>query len=377
MRKLLLAFTLLLLTAACSIPSLDKVLSDERTDYKKSESLPPLDVPPDLSASEPSEAMIIPGETTSATYKDYKNQSRGTQTAPVQEATSPQIATSTTATAPATVTPSTQDADGGYFVAVRGDKQDLWNRLRGFMTGKGYQLDLDDYELGYLETQWSAPQAENGLTYRHKFKLYSEPGAEAGITLFFIDNELQEQVSQANGNAIWVNRDKNAAAEQLLAGEMNVYFNGQQQRIQPRVIGNTNAITPTQTAPTPVRRTEIQDIGDGKILLAIAEEYTLAWRHTEQALQSAGLVINSKDLEQGLYRITYNNPETESGGWTSKLKKLKFWGRDKQQGVAYQVALTGVGDKTELVLLNADGEWADNKAAEAILILIQRQYNNL
>ena len=381
MQKLLLTFTLLLLTTACSIPSLDDVLSDERTAYEKSQSLPPLDVPPDLATAEQSDAMTIPGEGKSATFKDYQNQARGTRTAPAQETTSPGIDVITpTAPTPAVAATAPQDANGDYFVAVRGDKAEIWGRLRSFLIGKGYQLDLDDVELGYLETQWSAPQIENSLTYRYKFKLYSEPGAEAGVTLLYLDNASQEQVIQSNGNTIWVDRGRLSTAERLLAGEMNAYFNGQQQQavlsqpVDSRIASSTGQVL---TAPVKKSIAEIQDVGEGKLLLAIPEEYTLAWRHTEQALQSAGLVINSKDQDQGLYRVTYMSAGKEQDGWTSKLKKLKFWGRDKQQGVAYQVALTGVGDKTELVLLNADGEWADNKAAEAILILIQRQYNIL
>ena len=380
MYRLLLITSLLLLTAACSIPTLDEVLSDQRTEYKKSEPLPPLDVPPDLATSEPNAAMTIPGETTTATYKDYKNQTRKNQTATDQETATTQavVTTTTAATIPTTDTTVARDSEGGSFVAVRGEKQDIWNRLRTFMTGKGYQLDLDDYELGYLETQWSAPQTEDGLTYRHKFKLYSEPGAEAGLMLLFIDNARQEQAVQGNGNTIWVERDKSTAAEQLLAGEMNVYFNGrQQQSSQPQTTNNTVATAPAPATPARTSKalTEIQNIGDGKILLAIAEEYTLAWRHTGQALQSAGMVINSKDQEQGVYHITYNNPKVEQSGWTSKLKKLKFWGRDQQQATTYQIALSGVRDKTELVLLRADGEWETSEAAENILNMIQTYYN--
>ncbi|MBF8269511.1 MAG: hypothetical protein HW386_1220, partial [Gammaproteobacteria bacterium] len=144
MQKILLVFIFALLTAACSIPSLDNVLSDERTEYKKSEPLPPLELPPDLTKAEADEAMSIPGE---ATYKTYKNQSREPQTVPAQEPITPEIATTTNTTTtitPAPASPATATATQApnVVVAAHGDKQELWNRLRVFMTGKGFQLDL-------------------------------------------------------------------------------------------------------------------------------------------------------------------------------------------------------------------------------------------
>ena len=75
-RFLVLTFVVLMVTA-CSVPSLDDVLSDTRTDYQKSKTLPPLDVPPDLSTTESDGSMEIPGEgTKTATLKDYENRNK-------------------------------------------------------------------------------------------------------------------------------------------------------------------------------------------------------------------------------------------------------------------------------------------------------------
>ena len=381
------------MVTACSIPSLDDVLSDTRTDYQKSKTLPPLDVPPDLSTTESDGSMEIPGEgTKTATLKDYENrnkrQSQSTAVSnPVTQAQSGNTTRTYVASAPAL------DADGGALITTQGDKADVWNKLRGFMTDKGYQLDLDDLELGYMETQWSAPVTVNGHTYRYKFKIYSEPASQPGITSLYVDNEQQEQVAQGNGDLVWVDRDKSSNAESMMAGDMNVYFNGQTQQVYQQQVSSGPAVTSPGTgqqqasiatpAAAPVAAAgqggmaEIQDLGNNKILLAIPAEYTLAWRRTGEALQRAGMVINGSDQEKGLYHITYHGAKPEDTGWTAKLKKLKFWGKDKNEGAAYQVALTGVGEKTEIVVLDEEGGWADNDTAEKILSMIQTQYNRL
>lgn len=380
MNRIIFVLVLLLLTAACSVPSLDEVLSDKRTEYEKSESLPPLEVPPDLSATEESDAMAIPGETTTTTLKDYQNRKNSNQP-PAAERATPQVTNTHTASTATTSAPVAATAEQGPFVVVKGDKNSVWNRLRSFITGKGYLLELDDLELGYIETDWSSPVTENGSTFRNKFKIFTDEGAGQGMTVLYIENERQEQVAQNSGNIIWTDRSKSSDAERILAGEMNLFFNGRQrqdipqQPAQSQIAFNNTAPVSRQENLVPGEKptAEIQDIGNNKILLAIPAEYTLAWRRTEMALNLAGLVIRSKDQEQGLYLITYVGEE-DQGGW---LKKLKFWGSDKGEGVPYQIALTGVGNKTELVLLKENGDWEEGKAAEEILSMIRTQYNRL
>src|SRR3990172_7039649 len=69
---------LISILAGCSyIPKLDEVLPDKRTEYKKSESLPGLEVPPDLTTARGEGAMGIPGE---APLSEYKRQEAGLDT---------------------------------------------------------------------------------------------------------------------------------------------------------------------------------------------------------------------------------------------------------------------------------------------------------
>lgn len=405
MKRILLLLIIVVMTAACSIPSLDRVLSDTRTDYQKSKSLPPLDVPPDLSASEAKGSMGIPGEVTSASLKAYQNRNNPQKQAAsntAQNAINTAASTSSTTgansvTAAATTAPATVsvplpklDADGGAFITVQGQKTEVWNKLRDFFSSKGYQVALDDIDLGYMETAWSAPAAEDGHTYRHKFKVFTEAEKEAGVTGLYIDNEQQEQVVGASGNTTWQNTSKNADVERLMAGAMNVYFNGAQAQVaQQPVPAATGSITPatsepaaaaapmtTHTASALPALAEIRNLGNNKILLAVPEEYTLAWRKVGEALQGAGLVINSSDQGKGVYHVTYHGAKPEKSGWLSKLKKLKFWGKHENEGAGtYQVALTGVGDKTEIVVLKEDGGWASYETSNRILSMIQTQYN--
>ena len=398
MKKMLLTLPVIFITACSVVPSLDEVLTDNRTEYQKSEKLPPLEVPPDLSSSEANEAMVIPGENgenSSASLKDYKNRGRQQQAATTVESStrvvtqpSLQVNTQVSSANPASMTAASV-VNNGSAVAVRGDRSDVWLKLKLFLFNKGYTLDLDDQEAGVLVTNWSEDTfVEEGRTYRYQYKIFADPGNQPDVTMFYIDNLRQEQRLQDDGSSMWLESSESNYAVQSLAFELNSYFNGQQvyagssgevREYGNRITATTQGNLPVQNQSNQSNQSataEIQDVGDNKILLAIPEEYTLAWRHTEQALLMSGLAISSKDMDQGLYNITYQ-AEQESSGWTSKLKKLKFWGKDKSKGVPYQVALTGVGNKTELVLLNANGDWEDSAVAEAILSMIRNNINKL
>jgi len=55
-------------------------------------------------------------------------------------------------------------------------------------------------------------------------------------------------------------------------------------------------------------------------------------------------------------------------------KKLKFWGR--AGGAELQVSLTGVGEKTEVVVLNKDGRWETGDEAGELLSMLHNALNS-
>ncbi|MBM2829731.1 MAG: nlpB [Gammaproteobacteria bacterium] len=115
-------------------------------------------------------------------------------------------------------------------------------------------------------------------------------------------------------------------------------------------------------------------LGDNKVYLSLPEEFTQAWSLTEDALLKAGFFIENQDRSKGLYHVLfYENTEEKKG----LLSKLKFWKDDESEGREFQINLTGVGDKTELVVLDEKGEWAASQDATKILTLLQAQYNSI
>jgi uncharacterized lipoprotein len=115
---------------------------------------------------------------------------------------------------------------------------------------------------------------------------------------------------------------------------------------------------------------ELISAGGGKVYLAIAQEFPDAWESTAAALQRAGIKVDQQDRGRGVYLVQI--PESEQQEKKGAFSKLKFWGDDATQ---LQLSLTGVGEKTELVVLNKDGQWETGDIASSLLGRLNQELN--
>ncbi len=76
-------------------------------------------------------------------------------------------------------------------------------------------------------------------------------------------------------------------------------------------------------------------------------------------------MIDAKDEQKGTFNVTYKD-ETADNSW------FNFWSDDEE---SYVISLTGVGDKTELVVLDEEGEWKPTEQSNRIMSTIMTQYN--
>lgn len=332
--------------ASCQyIPTLDDVLPDRRTEYRQSRALPDLEIPPDLMSDRVGSGMNIPGEEEMTTLSAFEYQQRRARTG-----------------AAAYVAPDEQ------WVTVQGSRYDVWPKLREFWQENGYSLDLDDAELGVLETDWSAPRTTGDGEVRDKFKVFAEAGDEPDTTLLFITHVQQRQSQLAGGDSQWTDADGSVETERRTAAELGEFFGAAAPQV---AAADSGTATPRRTG---IPRAEIVNNEDGQVYLSLPNEYSRAWQLTEQALIRSGLNIRRVDADQGEYVVLYTVPETDQGGWFSRMA---FWRGDGDKERAYRVSLTDAGERTELALLDEDGAWQSHDEARTILTMIQRQYEQL
>jgi outer membrane protein assembly factor BamC len=350
LRNLVLILSFIVFYGCSNIPGLGDLASalpDKQTAYQKSRGMPTLEIPPDLTVTEGEYAADIPGEESTSLSEFQRQRAQNKRQGSVL---------------------GSGEADGEQWLALRGSSYDIWPKLHEFWDEKGYVIDLDDAELGVLETDWKEIDSS-----RHKFKIFTEPN-EAGGTILFLSSE-REELSEGE----WLEALADTTQEKNVIRKINLHFYGTE---VPNVSSSTSSSSSSSSrsasaTPEPEKpKAEVLDVGDGKSYLTIPQEFSRAWREAKMVVERAGYLIEASDQEKGLYDFRYFMPEGEEEE-KGLLSKLKFWGDDEDEGKLYQLSLTGVGDKTEIIVMNKDGEWETGEDAKVILETLKENYNKL
>ena len=366
--------------------SLEKVLPKREATYKSSRSLPPLQVPPDLSSSTLNDSLRVPDAAAgSATLSQFNNSSQ-------QQAG---------AAATSGVLPDLQNVR----VARRGDKRwlvvsappaQVWPRVRDFWLEQGFLLQTEDASIGILETDW-AEKREGisggfiqgilsklsntfyGVSTRDKYRTRLERASDAGQTEVFVSHRGAEEIVKdgaANnpndeGSRSWQAIPADPELEAEMLSRMMVFFGVAEDTAHTRVADS-------RARPD---RANLQRDGGGSVL-TLQEQFSRAWRRTGLALDRVGFTVEDRDRSRGLYFVRYVDPESglRKKGEKGFFSKLAFWSsdddkRDTSKG-GYLVSLVGGRDgseSTQIIVLNKEGERDASPTADRILTLLHEQ----
>ena len=351
---------------------IDTVMPEKKVKYRTSTSLPPLEVPPDLSSQAIQDALLLPGEkeTGGANYSDYAGQDdAGTAVALVlPELTDVRVA---------------RDGDKRWLV-IRAQPQEVWPQVRDFWFTEGLQIKMEDPSIGIMETAWAENRADipKGLirkllenlssklysaATRDKFRVRLERGDADGTTELYISHRGVEEVARGEGY-IWQPRPSDPELEAEMLNRMLVYFGVNRERANTLLASDEPRVERAQLVRT--------DTGSS---LAIDEDFSRAWRRTGLALDRVGFTVEDRDRSRGLYYVRYVDPFREAGGEEDEgwLSKLEFWGDEEgelQPGEdEFLISLIGEGETTQVVVLNVEGERETSATADRILSLLHEQ----
>ena len=139
MRRL--AGVALLALAGCSSIS---GMFDSKVDYKGAGQLPPLEVPPDLTAPERDNRFVVPEARQSATLSGYQ-QERKDQARPAGG----------TAVLPTVDSVRIERAGAERWLVVPEPPEKVWPLVRDFWLERGFVLKQESPEIGVMETDWA------------------------------------------------------------------------------------------------------------------------------------------------------------------------------------------------------------------------------
>jgi len=354
--------------SACTF--LNNMFPDRSRDYKTAESTRPLEVPPDLTTTPTTDALVVPtGSTTLSGYESARKTLSGKGGAsavlPEQDALSFE-----------------REKDRAWLV-VQGDPEQVWPEAREFWLENGFFIMNEDPVTGVLETDWVENRASipkdpiRGLisrvipnaysaAYRDRYRMRLEKGEKPGTTEVFITHQgVEEVVTDESDEGVmkWGPRPRDPGLESIMLKRMMLFLGVQPERAEQMVA--------EQKKPAPARAELIQQ-ESGQAVLVLHEDYSRAWRNLGIVLDRIDFAVEDRDRLQGIYYVRYNDP-TQGHNDEGLLSKLAFWSDDEQVVERYQIKLSDDGADSRVVVLNEQGEPETSVTGVRILTLLYEE----
>ena len=354
------------LVAGCSSDDLR-----QKVKYENTKTLPPLELPPDLSAP-PGQARV-PAETEkpgTATFSEFTSKQK-TTTARLKQAGGLIL--------PDFKAVRVERAGSERWLVVKASPQDVWPKVREFVLQSGLLIESEDAAAGILRTNWVDNRAKVGnLTQswfgkwfgslystgeRDMYRIRIARGAEPGTTEVYIVHYGMEEVVVTNSytetQTRWQRRAPDPELEAEMLALMMVQFGLTLEEAQDKV-----AETPAES------RAELVEGDSGAVALQVRDDLDKTWSRLRVSLDRIGFMVEQSDRDKGIYYVRYNDvwKDQESKSFWSKI-----FGSKDEAAKQYQVHLSPEGQRTDVQVYTADGAPATSAASGKILSALYDQ----
>ena len=371
MRKPLLVATSVLLLGGCSSFS---EWMEGKVEYKTASTLPPLEVPPDLTSPARDNRYAVPDSParSSATLSNYEAERRDAKPA------------SSLAVLPPVERMHLERAGSQRWLVVEEAPEKLWPVVKDFWQENGFLIKVDLPELGVMETEWAENRAripEGGLrsllgkaldqlyssSEMDKYRTRLDRTADGKGTEIYVSHRgmvevyttMRDPQSNAPGDTRWQPRAPDPDLEAEFLRRLMVRLGAQQEKARTLAAAQTE------------QRAEIRKGLDGAELLQVYEPFDRVWRRVGLALDRVGFTVEDRDRAKGVYFVRYADPEVEvkQRGFLSRL----FSNDSKVKAEQYRVQITEAGTSSQVNILNKDGGADNSRTAQRILSLLHEQ----
>lgn len=321
------------LSGCGAFSSLDEVIPDNTKKYRKADTMPPLDVPPDLSTIRINDD-IAGSQTSTATYSEF------------EEAANNPLASKYN------ISPETKPSLSGEgkkrHLIVPGDRQVTWNRTLDFWAQNNIEIKHKDFRIGLMDTDVTADD--------YAYRLRLDRGDTSKTSSIYI--------SAAAGAE---NAQKNEAMLRQLADFLGVLYQQEKAEIE--------AVKQSQPQTATVKTQLIDEAGSQKAL-SVEQDFSSVWRRVGRVLDSKGFAVEDRDRSRGTYFVRYLDPMNKAQEEDSGiLSSLAFWKDDVEKSPEefYYIKLISDADKTKIVILDAEEVRTSSDTAQRLLTLMQEQ----
>jgi outer membrane protein assembly factor BamC len=364
-----------LLAGGCA--SVSDFFAGDKVDYRSSaRQTQGLEVPPDLTQLARDGRFQAPGAVVSA--------AAGAAAAPGSGAAA-------AAAAPAAQTVAAA-AIGGMKIERAGDTrwlsvplppERIWNDLRQFWLDAGFTLEVDNAQIGVLETGWAENRAklpqdllrrtlgrvlENfyDTGERDRFRMRVER-TDTGSEVFLVHRGLVEVYTDRTlkDDLRWQRRPADPQLEAEFLSRLMLHLGRDTQTAGAAPGAQGASGTADAAPPAPRARLLAGQPGAG---LELDSGFDLAWRRVGLALDRGGFTVEDRDRSAGLYFVRYadTGADRQERGFLARL----FSSDEATPAQRYRIALSGDRDKTVVAVQDAEGAPAPEAVGQRIAGLL-------
>ncbi|OGA12262.1 MAG: hypothetical protein A3D95_04340 [Betaproteobacteria bacterium RIFCSPHIGHO2_12_FULL_69_13] len=375
-----LGLTAIALAAAAALggcSTIQDTLAGPKIDYKSAGTLPPLEIPPDLTSPARDNRYVVPetGRST-ATFSGYQAERRE------------QAKTGNTSVLPQVEEMRIERSGTQRWLVVQQPPEKLWPLVKDFWQENGFLIKVEVPEAGVMETDWAENRAKIPQDFiretlgkvldqlwstseRDKFRTRLERTPDGKGTEIYVSHRGMEEVftSPNEDRTAWKARDTDPGLEAEFLRRLMVRLGGQEEKARQLASAGT----------TMQLRAELKKGGDGAETLRVFEPFDRAWRRVGLALDRVGFTVEDRDRQKGMYFVRYADPEADmerkDRDKPGLLSRLAFWRSSdpKVKAEQYRVLVKQDADGSQVQVLNKDGGPESSATTRRILALLHEQ----
>jgi outer membrane protein assembly factor BamC len=351
----------------------------KKVEYKSAGKLPPLEIPPDLTAPTRDDRYAVPdvaGSKGTATYSAYAGERGATR-----GSTAPEIL-------PKIDKMRIERAGTQRWLVVQGKPEQLWPAVKEFWQEMGMLVNVELPEAGIMETDWAENRAKlpqdfirrtvgkvfdslYSTSERDKYRTRLEKGIEPGTTEIYVSHRgmMEVYANEGKSETRWQPRPPDAEMEAEMLRRLMVRLGAEEAHANTLVAGNGG---------TKEERAKLKPAAGGAGTLELLEAFDRSWRRVGLALDRVGFTVEDRDRSQGLYFVRYVDPEMDAAAKKDDkgfLSKLAFWKSkpDQVQNMQFRIFVKGTGDASTVQVLTREGGIDKTDTSKRILSLLYEQ----
>ncbi len=365
--------------SGCSALGID--FTDEKVQYESSNSRAPLEIPPDLDQISRTDRYNIPTrpQIVSANAEAAKAQQQAIANGEV----------------PSEVLPQTEVAkvvrEGAVrYVHVNEPPEKVWPLLQDFWATVGLIVKSQDSTTGVMQTEWAENKAnlpkdiiratlgkaidfvyDTGTRDQYRARMER---ADDGTTNIYITHRQMVEVLKGpqQDSTIWQPGPSDPELEAVmltkLAQQLEHEFNPSAKPQEQVQLDELEAIKYKPMSEV------INDAEGNPESVLISEPFDRAWRRVGVALDRAGFEVVDRDRSQGVFIISYLDPDYEAQKKSEQGFFANLFSKTKNvEPVQYRLRLAPEGDTTRVTVLSVDGRADETGVAPRILTLVGEQ----